>query len=42
MITFEKKNENMFQIDFNNDLKEEPDLRSRCWFTYFKPVVPGS
>ena len=27
------KNEKMLQIDLNNDLKEEPDLKSRCCFT---------
>ena len=27
------KNEKMFQIDLNSDLKEEPDLRSRYCFT---------
>ena len=31
----------MFQIDLKSDLKEESDLKSRCWFTYFKPVMPG-
>ena len=29
------KNEKMFQIDPNNDLKEEPELKSRCCFTLF-------
>ena len=42
MITFEKQNEKMFQIDLNSDLKEEPDLKSRCWFTLFEPVIPRS
>ena len=31
----------MFQIDLNSDLKEEPDLKSRCCFTLFEPVMPG-
>ena len=42
MITSETKNKNMFQIDLNNDLREEPDLKSRCLFTYIKQVMPGS
>ena len=29
----------MFQTDLNNDLKKEPDLKSRCWFTIFEPVT---
>ena len=32
----------MFQIDLNSDLKEEPDLKSRCCFTLFEPVMPGN
>ena len=35
MPTFEKKNEKMCQINLNSDLKEEPDLKSRCWFELF-------
>ena len=31
----------MFQIDLNSDLKEEPDLKSRCCFTLFELVMPG-
>ena len=31
----------IFEIDFNSDLKEEPYLTSRCWFTLFEPVMPG-
>ena len=32
----------MFQIDLDSDLKEKPDLKSRCWFTQFGPVIPKS
>ena len=32
----------MFQIDPNSDLKEEPDLKSKCWFTLLEPVMPRS
>ena len=35
------QNEKMFQIDLDSDLKEEPDLKSRCWFTLFQPVMQG-
>ena len=28
-------------IDLNSDLKEEPDLDSRCYFTLFELVMPG-
>ena len=35
------KNQKMFQIDLNSDLKEEPDLKSRWSFTLFEPVMPG-
>ena len=35
MITFETKMKKC-------DLKEEPDLKSRRWFTLFEPVIPGS
>ena len=38
-VYFRNKNEKMFQIDFNSDLKEKPDLKSRFWFTLFKPVT---
>ena len=31
----------MFQIDLNNDLKEEPDLKCRCCFTLIEPVMLG-
>ena len=34
------KNKKMFQIDLNSDLKEEPDLKSKCCFTLFEPVIP--
>ena len=29
-VYFWNKNEKMFQIDFNSDLKEELDFKSRC------------
>ena len=29
----------MFQIDLDSDLKEEPDLKNRCWFTLFGLVT---
>ena len=32
----------MFQKDLNSDLKEEPDLKSSCWFTLFGPAMRGS
>ena len=35
------KNQKMFQINLNSDLKEEPDLKSRCCFTLFELVMPG-
>ena len=38
---FWNKNEKMFH-DLGSDLKEEPDLKSRCWFTLFGPVMQGS
>ena len=38
-VYFSNENEKMFQIDLNSDLKEEPDLKSRCWFTLFGPVM---
>ena len=31
----------MFQIDLSSDLKEEPDLKSRCWLTLFGPIMQG-
>ena len=31
----------MFQNDLNSDLKEKPDLKSRCYFTLFQLVMPG-
>ena len=42
MFTFETKMKKMFQKDLNSDLKEEPDLKSRCCFTLLEPVMPGS
>ena len=41
-VYFSNKNQKIFQIDLNSDLKEELDLKSRCWFTLFDPVMPGS
>ena len=41
-VYFWNKNEKMFLIGLNSDLKEEPDLKSRCYFTLFEPVMPGS
>ena len=33
MSTFETKmKKKMFQIDLDSDLREETDLKSRCWF----------
>ena len=32
----------MFQTDLNSDLKEEPDLKSRPWFTLVGPAMQGS
>ena len=29
----------MFPIDLNSDLKEEPYLESRRWFTLFGPAI---
>ena len=28
------KNEKMFQIALNSDLKEEPEFKDRCWLYY--------
>ena len=39
---FWNKKEKMFQIDLKSDLKEEPNLQSRCCFTLLEPVMPGS
>ena len=41
-VYFWSKNEKMFQKDLNSDLKEEPDLKSSCWFTLFGPAMRGS
>ena len=30
-----KQNEKTFQLDSEKDLKEDPDLKSSCWFTLF-------
>ena len=40
MSTFETKVKKIFQIDLDIDLKEEPDLKSRCWFTLVGSVIP--
>ena len=32
-VYFWKKTEKMLEIDLHSDLKEEPDLKSRCCFT---------
>ena len=32
----------MLKIDMNSDLNEGPDLKSRCCFTLFEPVMPKS
>ena len=37
-----KMKKKMFQIDLDSDLREEPDLKSRFWFTLFGPVMQGS
>ena len=37
-----KKNQKMFQIDLSSDLKKKPDLKSRCYFTLFEPIMSGS
>ena len=42
MFTFQIKTKKMFQIDLNRDLKEEPDLKSRCCFALFEPAMSGS
>ena len=41
-IYFWNNSEKMFQTDLNSDLKEEPDLKSRPWFTLFGPAMQGS
>ena len=41
-VYFRNRNEKRFQVDLNSDLKEESDLKSRCWFTLFELVIPGS
>ena len=37
-----KKKKKNYKKDFNKYLKEGPDLKSRCRFTLFEPVMPGS
>ena len=41
MFIFRTKKK-IFQKDLNSDLKAGPDLKSRCWFTLFEPVMPRS
>ena len=41
-VYFWGRNEKMFQIDLNSDLKEELDLKSSCWFTKFGSVMQVS
>ena len=41
-VSFETKMKKMFQIVLDSDLKEEPDFKSRCRFTLFRPVMQGS
>ena len=36
------KQKYIFFHDLNSDLKEESDLKSKCWFTLFGPVMQGS
>ena len=35
-VYFLNKHENMSKIDLNRDLKEEPNLKSWCFFTLFE------
>ena len=39
-VYFWNKNAKMFQIDLSNDLKEEPELKSRCCFTLLEYKDP--
>ena len=41
-VYFRNKFEKIFQVDLNNDIREEPDLKSGYWFTLFEPVMAGS
>ena len=41
MFTFEKKSKNV-PNRYEQYLKEEPDLKSRCCFTLLEPVMQGS
>ena len=41
-VFFETKMKKMFQIVLDSDFKEEPDFKSRCWFTLFRSVMQGS
>ena len=42
MSIFEKKKRKTFQIDLDIDLKYKPDLKSKCCFILFGPVIRGS
>ena len=35
-VYFLNKHENMSKIDLNRDLKEQPNLKSWCFFTLFE------
>ena len=41
-LNFEMKKCLKFQIELDSDLKEEPALKSRCWFRLLGPVMQGS
>ena len=41
-LNFEMKKCLKFQIDLDSDLKEEPALKSKYWFTLLRPVIQGS
>ena len=41
-VYFWNENEKMFQIALESNLKKELDLKNRCWFTLFRPVMQGS
>ena len=41
-VYFRNKNEKMFHDDLNSDLKEEPELKSRCWLTLFGLILQES
>ena len=41
-LLLKQRREKFFQIDLNSDLKEELEFKSRCCFTIFEPLMPGS